>query len=169
MTGGAEQWKADADQIARSAGAAPDYFFVQSTSCVRAYPVFNDRKVKHGWRFLLVEDDETVRFLRRRELEKGFSGCEVTEHDSAEKALALSNTPSFAAVLTDYKLPGIDGIELIAQLRKRGWTCPLLLVTGSDDPAVHGRATLAGASRVLFGSRPALVEELSAVLSADQA
>jgi CheY-like chemotaxis protein len=121
-----------------------------------------------GPKFLLIEDDETVRFLRRRELEKGFPGCEVIEHDCAEKALAVPNASSFAAVVTDYKLPGIDGTELIAQLRARGWACPLLLVTGSDDPEVHRRATLAGASRILFGSRPALLEELVALLCADE-
>lgn len=112
----------------------------------------------------MVEDDTAIRFLRRRELEKRFPGCAVTECDGGEAARQLASGQTFDAVLTDYKLPDLTGTELITELRRLGLVCPILMVTGSDDPEVHRAALDAGATEVLSGSRPAFAEALVSLL-----
>jgi CheY-like chemotaxis protein len=116
--------------------------------------------VARALKFLIVEDDEVVRFLRRRDLERHFADCSIVECDSAETGMAAAAAGTFDALITDYKLPEATGVDLIAELRGRGLTCPMLLVTGNDDPAVHRKAFAAGASHVLSGAKPAFVQAL---------
>jgi signal transduction histidine kinase len=56
-------------------------------------------------------------------------------------------------VITDIEMPGLDGIQLVEQLRNylpRETCLPILVLTGSVDPQIKRRALLAGASDILF-------------------
>jgi DNA-binding NarL/FixJ family response regulator len=66
--------------------------------------------------------------------------------------------------MTDHKLPDASGVELIAKIRATGFTGPVLLVTGNDDPKVHAGAMAAGATKVLSGTRPGFAEAFAALL-----
>lgn len=103
--------------------------------------------------FLVVDDDEDIRFLHRCELEKEFPGCTVVECETAEDGVERSGQIQFDAVLTDYSLRGDNGTAFIARLRALGATYPLVLVTGSSDPKIHDEAYAAGATRVFFGTK----------------
>jgi len=68
-----------------------------------------------GERILVVEDNETNMKLVRDVLQaKGYSTLEAT---TGEDAVELARTLDPALVLMDVQLPGIDGIEALAQLR----------------------------------------------------
>jgi DNA-binding response OmpR family regulator len=86
-----------------------------------------------GKHILLVDDDPGLRTLLRLELEE--AGYRVQAFASAEAALAEELRPPALAVL-DFRLPGIDGLELLRRLREAYPGLPALIVT-SEPGAVH--------------------------------
>ena len=88
-----------------------------------------------GERVLVVEDNEKNMKLFRDVLQAtGYSTLEATTGEDAVE-LALSREP--ALVLMDVQLPGIDGVEALARLRRDGRTAsiPVLALTAQ---AMHG-------------------------------
>jgi DNA-binding NtrC family response regulator len=87
-------------------------------------------------RLLLVEDDNAMREM----LESLFrqEGYVVSEASSAGAALALVRENDFDVVLSDIKMPGKSGLELVGELRKLRPDTPVVLMTafGSIDTAV---------------------------------
>jgi CheY-like chemotaxis protein len=82
-----------------------------------------------GERILVVEDNETSMKLFRDVLQaKGYSTLEAT---TGEDAVELARTLDPALVLMDVQLPGIDGIEALAQLRgdERTSAVPVVALT----------------------------------------
>lgn len=85
---------------------------------------------------LVVEDDPTLRKLLRLTLEAAGHVCLLTaDPPSALEAVTLSEVD---VVVTDYRLPGMTGLALIAAIRNIRPGIPALLVTG-DDLALRGR------------------------------
>ncbi len=64
---------------------------------------------------LVVEDEELMRSILRQLL--GVEGCQVFTADSAENALEIFSTNEIAVTLTDIKMSGMDGIELLDQIK----------------------------------------------------
>ena len=56
---------------------------------------------------------------------------------SAEELLAVGPAEGDACVVSDLKLPGMSGLELLAELRTRGRVRPLILITAHDSPDVR--------------------------------
>jgi len=86
-------------------------------------------------RILIVEDEEKVAFFLKEglsDLENGFS---VTSTPSAEDALQVLDAQDFDLVITDFRLPGQNGLELIGRLRVSHPNVPTMLITayGSDE------------------------------------
>ena len=67
-------------------------------------------------RILLVDDDADLRSVFRERLE--YSGHEVDEADSAEGALAKVGAFDPALVLTDVRMDGMTGLELLTRIRE---------------------------------------------------
>ena len=78
---------------------------------------------------LVVEDDRAISDLLRLYLEK--EGVEVTVADTAEAALPAIEEAEFDLLLLDVNLPGRDGFELLADLRRRH-DLPVLVLTARD-------------------------------------
>ena len=66
-------------------------------------------------RVLIVDDDRPTRRVLQILVEK--LGLESSAHDGAEAALDALRNESAALVLTDLKMPGIDGIAFMRELR----------------------------------------------------
>jgi len=68
--------------------------------------------------------------------------------NSAEDALELLDHSSFAALITDINLPGMDGLDLASRLRSapHPQTMPILVISGDPNPDTPQRALLAGAN-----------------------
>ncbi len=65
---------------------------------------------------LVIDDEESIRgFLR--ELLEG-EGCGVLTAASADEALLFMGTQSFDVILTDVRMPGLSGLELLRQVRE---------------------------------------------------
>jgi len=102
--------------------------------------------VKH---ILYVDDYDAMRELVSETLPD--AGFEVTCFDSCDAALqALLVAPNkFAAVVSDYKLQGATGIDLLTQIKQRQLDVPVIIISGYVDDALRSEASLAGASLVI--------------------
>lgn len=88
-----------------------------------------------GGRILVIEDEEKLRRVIQLELESG--GYEVDGAPSAEQALALATVADL--IVTDLRLPGMDGLGFISELHARGLGAPVIVMTahGSVETAVE--------------------------------
>ena len=108
---------------------------------------------------LVVDDEEKLR--RVVELQLKTAGFEVEQVGSAEEALKL--TDGADVILTDLRLPGISGLELLANLRRQDSHTPVIVMTafGSIETAVD--AMKAGA--VDFLPKPFSLDHLMTVIN----
>jgi two-component system response regulator AtoC len=108
---------------------------------------------------LVVEDEEKLR--RVIELQLKTAGYDVEQAGSAEDALKLTNHADL--ILTDLRLPGISGLELLANLRSQDAHVPVIVMTafGSIETAVE--AMKAGA--VDFLPKPFSLDHLMTVVN----
>ncbi len=88
-------------------------------------------------RVLVVDDDDGVRFTLRGLLED--AGLEVEDAASGAAALARLDASTFHLVLTDLRMPGMDGLELLDRIRERPGAPRVILITahGSERAAVE--------------------------------
>lgn len=100
-------------------------------------------------RVALADDQALVRAgLRALLLQQGIEVALEAE-DGADLLEKLQAHP-VDVVLSDIRMPGTDGIEALLQLRERGDTTPVLLLTTFDDSDLLLRATDAGAQGFLL-------------------
>lgn len=79
-------------------------------------------------RILLVDDN--VMGLRARKLVLEELGYKVTALCCSLEALEQFSSQSFDLLVTDYKMPNLDGMELIAHVRQRRSDLPIVLLSG---------------------------------------
>jgi nitrogen regulation protein NR(I) len=94
-------------------------------------------------KILLIEDDAGIRDTVRRALMG--EGYEVVVESQGNDGLARANREAFNVVITDLKLPGLNGLELVRQLHATQPHLPIILATafGSTQTAIE--ATKVGA------------------------
>ena len=78
-------------------------------------------------RVLLVEDERKVASFIARTLRENAYAVDVA--DTGEKALDLSKSTDYDAILLDLRLPGVSGIEVCRELRRRGVDVPVMMLT----------------------------------------
>jgi PAS domain S-box-containing protein len=78
---------------------------------------------------LVIDDEEEVLSVTRLFLER-FGDMKVGTSTSAKDSLALLNNQSFDAIIVDYDMPEINGIEFLKILRSKGDTTPVIIFTG---------------------------------------
>lgn len=93
---------------------------------------------------LLVEDDDQVREMLAMALTHG--GFDVFESGDGAEALGLLETLQPDLLLTDVRMPGMDGIELIGRIRDSGLLIPGVVVSGVLDPGLPERVARSGAA-----------------------
>ncbi len=91
----------------------------------------------------LVEDDASVRDSLVALLEVW--GYGVKAYPDGESFLADGSGHGAACILLDVRLPGIDGLSLLARIRAAGQTTPVVVITGHGDVAMAVRALQCGA------------------------
>jgi two-component system, NtrC family, C4-dicarboxylate transport response regulator DctD len=93
----------------------------------------------------VVEDDAAVRLGCSQAL--SLAGIAVREFDDAESAFAALSGELPAAIVSDIRLPGIDGLALLESIRARAKDSdiPVVLITGHGDIAMAVTAMRAGA------------------------
>ena len=81
-------------------------------------------------RILLVDDDPNISHLVRLYLEK--EGFDVTESARGDEALEAFRRESPALVLLDVMLPGMDGLQVLKEIRKTS-KVPVIMLTARDE------------------------------------
>ena len=81
---------------------------------------------------VLIVDDE-VEILNLMETLLEMNGYKVVRAESGEKALEIAKEISLAAVVSDYRMPGINGVDLISHLNKSHPNTPMIIATGFAD------------------------------------
>jgi CheY-like chemotaxis protein len=82
-------------------------------------------------RILLVDDNANGLGARKCVLEE--LGHRIWAVSSAAEALEAFAEHKFDLVVTDYKMPRMNGVELIAEIRKQAPECPAILISGFVD------------------------------------
>jgi len=98
-------------------------------------------------RVLVVDDDAGVRTVLKRIL----SGAGYHIHEAGDAFQALDRLDGHPpdAVLLDIKMPGMDGLGLLENLRQRGLEVPVVILTGHGDQFTARECLEAGASAYL--------------------
>jgi DNA-binding response OmpR family regulator len=93
---------------------------------------------------LYVDDESTLLEIGKIFLERSgqFSVDIIT---SAPDALTLLNTKTYDAIIADYQMPGMDGIEFLKTVRSSGNTIPFILFTGRGREEIVIQALNEGA------------------------
>ncbi|MCU0615985.1 MAG: ATP-binding protein [Gemmatimonadaceae bacterium] len=128
--------------------------------------IANDATSLDGLRVLLVDDDDAVRRATLRLL--GVLGCAAEAVASAADALALvRRTPDgWDLLLTDFRMPGQSGLDLIHTLRAEGVTMPVVLASGHlGDVTEHGEPPTA----TVLLAKPFTREALASALASARA
>ncbi|HCR32468.1 MAG TPA: DNA-binding response regulator [Stenotrophomonas sp.] len=100
-------------------------------------------------RVALADDQALVR-AGLRALLQGLGVQVVLEAEDGQALLDALATQQVDVVLSDIRMPGLDGIEALRQLRARGDTTPCLLLTTFDESNLLLRASEAGAQGFLL-------------------
>ncbi len=98
--------------------------------------------MKEG-KILLIDDEKSIRDSLRGILED--EGFEVKEAESGESAIEIMRKERFDAILLDVWLPGMDGIEVLKNIREREDNCPVIMISGHANIETAVKATKIGA------------------------
>lgn len=100
----------------------------------------------YEWKVLVVDDDRLMCWSLKRALMR--AGYAVSVTNSGEEASEILQKNSFDLVITDFKMSGINGLELLQEVRK---SCPLaksILMTAFGSDAIEQQAKQYGAGYV---------------------
>ena len=106
-------------------------------------------------KILIVEDDKAVLKLLSGFLIK--SGFQIKTAKSAEEAEKILNNEKFGTVLTDIRLPGMDGIQFTKKIRKK-FAIDVIVLTAYSSEYSYEDAIKNGASDLIF--KPVKLNEL---------
>ncbi len=82
-------------------------------------------------RILIVDDEATIRRSLAESLTS--AGYAVQTAETGEEALACCHGDAFDLVVTDLKLPGVTGLEILKALRNQGQQTPVIMMTAYGD------------------------------------
>ena len=97
-------------------------------------------------RILLVDDNQMG--LRARQVVLEELGCQVTAVSCTDVAFEQFCTHPFDLLITDYTMPKLNGIQLIARVRERNPNLPVVLISGFTE-ALGLNETNTGANSVI--------------------
>jgi CheY-like chemotaxis protein/predicted regulator of Ras-like GTPase activity (Roadblock/LC7/MglB family) len=109
-------------------------------------------------RILIVDDEESVVFFLGENLSDLGAEYEVETACSGEKALEKISTQHFDLVITDLRMPGVDGLELVEQVQARCPQTRLILMTAFGSNQVEAEAHRLQVYRYI--TKPFRVEDL---------
>src|SRR2546427_850882 len=96
-------------------------------------------------RVLIVDDDAALLQALPEALRLRMREVTVDTADSAAAALDRIAARDYDAIVTDIKMPGMDGLTLLAEIRGRRPDTPILMITGHGEDALAIQALRGGA------------------------
>jgi FixJ family two-component response regulator len=108
----------------------------------------------------VVDDDTSFRRATARLIQS--LGHAVASYGSAEEFLGSGRIDDTTCLVSDVKMPGMDGIELQSRLRLQGCRLPIIFITAQPETSARRRALASGA--VAFLNKPFRDDELVSCL-----
>lgn len=101
-------------------------------------------------RILLAEDDRELRTMIARHLRRHrFEVVEARDGSSAltrlGDAICRCGSSYFDLLVSDIRMPGHTGLDLLSELRRCDWTMPVVLISAFGSPENHAEARRLGA------------------------
>jgi CheY-like chemotaxis protein len=90
---------------------------------------------------LVVDDNNDLRVVVSKMLSR--LGYEVSSADSGENGLSIFLENKFDIVLSDYEMPGIDGVAFACSVKKSSPRTPVVIMTGAGKETVFSRKSTA--------------------------
>lgn len=110
-------------------------------------------------RVLIVDDQEDIRLMLQILLED--QGWDTEQEASGEDALGREDRAAgFDAVVVDYKMPGLDGLEVARKFREAGFERPIIICSAYLNPQLEREARTLGAETVSKTDLEELVETI---------
>jgi len=103
--------------------------------------------VSQAGTILVAEDDDSMREAIEQLLNAAGFECEA--FSSATALLARGVDQESVCVISDLRLPGMSGLELLGVLKERNPSTPFILITAHDAPELRERAMRNGAAAYL--------------------
>ena len=125
-----------------------------------------------SYRLLYAEDNPLDAELTLTHFAEYAPGIEIEVVSTGQSCMERLGEASFDLLLLDYRLPDIDGLEVLKWLAKTGLSVPVVLVTGSGDEELVGKALRLGAVNYVAKGQhylDSLPEQLCAVLEEHRA
>jgi len=94
---------------------------------------------------LIVDDDPALLQALPKALKLRMGGLTAETADSAAAAIQRIAAQDYDAIVTDIKMPGMDGLKLLAEVRARRPDTPTLIITGHGDNELVVQALRDGA------------------------
>jgi two-component system, LuxR family, response regulator FixJ len=143
--------------------------FISKKAAVAEFQNYDPKIMTYGQEIILIVDDDlAVRESLKFALE--LEGLTVRVCGSGEELLNHPDLSAARCILLDYKMPVMDGLEVLDQLAARKIQVPVILITSRATGAVLRRARAAGVRRFL--EKPlldgALLDEIQQVLGEDR-
>ena len=105
-------------------------------------------------RVLHVDDDPDFGVLVAAALERENDAFEVTTADSAEAGFARLEAGTFECIVSDYGMPGTDGLAFLRSVRESSPDLPFVLFTGKGSEEIASEAISAGVTDYLQKGGP---------------
>ena len=86
-----------------------------------------------SYHVLIVDDQKDIRRVLAGGLQTLGHSLKVTEVPSAEEAILMAPRQQFDLIVTDVRLPGISGLDMVKRLRKFNPNIKIILLTGASD------------------------------------
>jgi DNA-binding NarL/FixJ family response regulator len=112
-------------------------------------------------KLLIVDDSKLARMSAAKALKALYPDWVRVEAANADEALALSRQGAFDIALLDFNMPGRDGLELAADLKKVDPAMPVAIVSANHQDEIVARAKAIGAT---FLPKPLTEQALSGFL-----
>jgi CheY-like chemotaxis protein len=109
-------------------------------------------------KILLVDDDEQMLELYQTLLEQLPSRPEVQVCNSGARAIAMLESEPFTMLITDLRMPKMDGLQVLAIVRRKFPHLRLVVLTGLLDEEYRSRAYAQGVE--MFWQKPGSVEDI---------
>jgi CheY-like chemotaxis protein len=93
-----------------------------------------------GQRILIVDDNRIFQILSEQTLKKLWPDAQITLVADGLKALSLYKTQPFDLVLTDYNIPGMNGLDLAQAIRQLSLDTHIVLATLEDAVVIRAEA-----------------------------
>ncbi len=112
----------------------------------------------HQGAVLIVDDDEGIREVLQEIIQLFGFTCKTAE--SAAEALRLLKKEPFEIMVTDIKMPGIDGMELLRRAKGQSESLDIIMMTGFSGDYSFSDVVMAGASDII--PKPINLEDVEA-------